>query len=69
MNNFTDWDMLLQLTDDCDPLPLPVVAAYYYTDIAERLTTGFRGPREDAHYAYVRQRTIDRRAEFEQDDA
>jgi predicted AlkP superfamily phosphohydrolase/phosphomutase len=61
-NHFADWDLLLQLTDDVDPLPLPVVATYYYSDVADRLSADFRDAEfvEDA-MEYIRQRTITRR--------
>ena len=33
MTYFADWDLLLKLTDDCEPLALPVLAAHYYSDL------------------------------------
>jgi hypothetical protein len=59
---FNDWDFLLRLTDHRDPLPLPAIAAYYFTDVPNRMTDGFRGPREDAAYEYVQRRTRERRS-------
>jgi glycosyltransferase involved in cell wall biosynthesis len=56
----SDWDVILQLTQDREPLALPVLAAYYYTD-APRLTADV-GP--DLHrtiYNYVRGQAIARR--------
>jgi hypothetical protein len=35
-----DWDLLLRLTADQDPLVLPVIAHYYTTDAPDRLTNG-----------------------------
>ncbi|HWD64538.1 MAG TPA: glycosyltransferase family A protein [Solirubrobacteraceae bacterium] len=35
-----DWDLLLRLTANHDPLVLPVVAHYYTTDAPDRLTNG-----------------------------
>lgn len=59
LHDFMDWDHLLQLTDAVDPLPLPALAAYYYTDEPDRMTTRFRD--EDVVYRYVRDKTIARR--------
>jgi hypothetical protein len=41
IEQLNDWDLVLQLTDDCDPLPLPVVASYYSSDIPGRLSEIF----------------------------
>jgi hypothetical protein len=35
-----DWDLLLRLTADQDPLVLPAIAHYYTTDAPDRLTNG-----------------------------
>ncbi len=35
-----DWDLLVRLTADKDPLVLPAVACYYTTDTPERLSNG-----------------------------
>jgi hypothetical protein len=48
-----DWDLLLRLTADRDPLMLPVVACYYTTDAPDRLTNG---PTREADDAKVRER-------------
>jgi predicted AlkP superfamily phosphohydrolase/phosphomutase len=61
IDHFSDWDLLLQLTDDCDPMPLPAIAAYYYTD-AMRLSDAFTNDVEQRLAAYVRTRTRERRA-------
>jgi O-antigen biosynthesis protein len=52
---FTDWDYLLQLTRERDPIALPVVATYYSTDDAERATFQHEA-RHDEFY----QRVVDR---------
>ncbi len=62
IDHFSDWDLLLKLTDECDPLELPVLAAYYYSDIADRLSSDFGG-RADALVEYVRARTFERRSD------
>ena len=36
-DQFTDWDLMLQLTSDCEPLELPAVAVHYYSDGQDRL--------------------------------
>ena len=63
IDHFSDWDMLLQLTDEVDPLVLPVVAAHYYSDVPDRLSADF-GDRAfvDEKMNYIRQRTIARRS-------
>lgn len=35
-----DWELLLRLTEESDPLVLPAIACYYLTDDPERLTLG-----------------------------
>jgi glycosyltransferase involved in cell wall biosynthesis len=40
LDYFGDWDLVLKLTEACDPLELPVVAAYYTTDEPLRLSNG-----------------------------
>jgi predicted AlkP superfamily phosphohydrolase/phosphomutase len=56
----SDWDVILQLTQDREPLALPVLAAYYYTD-APRLTTDVGTEMHGKIYDYVRSRAIARR--------
>lgn len=48
-----DWDLLLRLTADTDPLVLPAIACYYMTDAPIRLTGG---PTESADTDEVRRR-------------
>jgi Glycosyl transferase family 2 len=48
-----DWDLLLRLTAERDPLVLPAVACYYMTDAPGRLTGG---PTHDADRATVVER-------------
>lgn len=48
-----DWDLLLRLTADADPLVLPAIACYYMTDAPDRLTLG---PTQAADGAAVRAR-------------
>jgi hypothetical protein len=35
---FSDWDLILQLTVDTEPLAIPAIAAHYYSDAPDRLT-------------------------------
>jgi predicted AlkP superfamily phosphohydrolase/phosphomutase len=35
---FSDWDLVLQLTVDTEPLAIPAIAAHYYSDAPDRLT-------------------------------
>ncbi|HEX6476338.1 MAG TPA: glycosyltransferase [Acidimicrobiales bacterium] len=55
----SDWDVILQLTKDREPLALPVLAAYYYTD-APRLSTDVGAEMQRHAYDYVRGRAIAR---------
>jgi hypothetical protein len=48
-----DWDLLLRLTAESDPLVLPAIACYYTTDAPDRLTAG---PSRQAHVLQVLQR-------------
>ena len=62
ISHFTDWDLLLRLTDRCDPLELPVVAVHYHSDLTDRLSTALRDPAfEHQMLDYVRGRTRERR--------
>ncbi len=38
IDQFSDWDLMLQLTEHCDPLELPAVAVHYYSDNTDRIT-------------------------------
>jgi Glycosyl transferase family 2 len=48
-----DWDLLLRLTAESDPLVLPAIACYYTTDAPDRLTAG---PSQQGHMLQVLQR-------------
>lgn len=37
-DQFSDWDLMLQLTVDCEPLALPAIAVHYYSDAPNRVT-------------------------------
>ena len=52
-----DWDFLLRLTADREPLVLPAVACYYTTDAPNRLTGG---PTHEADFAKVLERAARR---------
>ena len=56
----SDWDVILQLTQDREPLALPVLAAYYFTD-APRLSADIGTETHGHIYDYVRSRAIARR--------
>jgi predicted AlkP superfamily phosphohydrolase/phosphomutase len=62
IDQFSDWDLMLQLTADCDPLELPVVAVHYYSDVPDRSTVLARAAGiEDGIAARVRERERERR--------
>jgi hypothetical protein len=48
-----DWDVLIRLTREREPLVLPVIACYYTTDAPDRLSSG---PTHDADLATVMSR-------------
>lgn len=52
---FTDWDYLLHLTSEVDPVRVPVVATSYTTDAEDRATFE-HGARHDEWYERVRAR-------------
>ncbi len=63
-DHFTDWDLMLQLTDDCEPLELPAIAVHYYSDVPDRVTVVARASGvESAIAERVRRRARDRRGE------
>ena len=63
-DQFTDWDLMLQLTDDCEPLELPAVAVHYYSDAPDRVTDLARARADRTrHRGSVRQRARERRAD------
>ncbi len=50
LQRLADWDLLLRLTAEKDPLVLPAVASYYATDAPDRLTGG---PTSEADLAKI----------------
>jgi predicted AlkP superfamily phosphohydrolase/phosphomutase len=61
-DQFTDWDLMLQLTGDCEPLELPAIAVHYYSDAQDRVTAAARRTGVEADLVErVRQRERDRR--------
>jgi Glycosyl transferase family 2 len=52
--NVVDWDLLCRLTADRDPLVLPAVACFYFTDAPNRLSGGTT--RRDADRKTVRRK-------------
>ncbi|HEV7523366.1 MAG TPA: glycosyltransferase [Acidimicrobiia bacterium] len=63
IDHFSDWDLMLQLTDDCDPLELPAIAVHYYSDRPDRVTVKARGANAETAIAErVLRRARERRA-------
>ena len=57
IDQFSDWDLMLQLTEHWDPLELPAVAVHYYSDGDDRVTSiSRRTGVEDGLAARVRER-------------
>lgn len=53
---FGDWDLLLQLCADGDPIEIPAIGAYYRTDLPDRLTATVSAAARDAEAARVREK-------------
>lgn len=53
---YSDWDLMLRLTAESDPLEIPAVAVYYTTDAPERLSHHLVEPRAVAQFESVRSR-------------
>jgi predicted AlkP superfamily phosphohydrolase/phosphomutase len=51
---YVDWDLLLTLTADTDPVEIPVVAAYYTTDAPGRLTDRLSRHDQEQEQIYIR---------------
>ncbi len=56
LDYFGDWDLLLQLSADGDPVEVPAIGAYYRTDVPGRLTATVSGERRDDEAARVREK-------------
>ena len=63
LTHYSDWDFLLQLTDEEDPREIPVVAACFMTDASERLSDTWGAPEVVAQYEYVCEKTARRRGD------
>ena len=62
IDHFTDWDLMLQLTRECEPLELPALAVHYYSDTADRASDRFRAiDADESLAAHVRRREWQRR--------
>jgi predicted AlkP superfamily phosphohydrolase/phosphomutase len=62
-DQFSDWDLILQLTVDCEPLALPAIAVHYYSDAPGRVTDIARAAgTETALIEFVRERERERRS-------
>jgi hypothetical protein len=61
-DQFTDWDFMLQLTVDSEPLALPAIAVHYYRAAPNRVTDIARATgTEPGLIEFVRQREAERR--------
>ena len=52
--HFGDWDLLLRLTPDADPVEVPAIAAYYRTDVEGRMSTAMTPEEIEREYEHVR---------------
>jgi hypothetical protein len=60
---FSDWDLILQLTVDTEPRAIPAIAAHYYSDAPDRLTDIARAQGDEAEMIkLVQERDRERRA-------
>jgi len=62
LTHYSDWDLVLQLTQHEDPLVLPAVAACFTTDAPSRLSHDWGAPEVVAQYEYVRAKDDRRRS-------
>jgi predicted AlkP superfamily phosphohydrolase/phosphomutase len=62
LSHYEDWDFVLQLTADEDPVVVPIVATCFMTDAPARLSHSFGTPDVDAQLEYVRRKVATRRA-------
>ena len=51
-----DWDLLLRLAPDADPVEIPAIAVYYRSDVAGRLSTTLPSEELDREYLRVRRK-------------
>ena len=54
LTHIGDWDLLLRLARDSEPVAVPAVAAYYRTDLGDRLSTTLSDEEIDRDYERVR---------------
>jgi hypothetical protein len=56
---FGDWDILLRLAADSEPVEVPAIAAYYRTDVDGRMSTALPPDEIDREYQLVRNKLAD----------
>jgi glycosyltransferase involved in cell wall biosynthesis len=56
LSYFTDWDLFLHLTRDVTPVEIPAVAAYYRTDVEDRMTDRVPQERKQRDYETIRRK-------------
>ena len=56
ISQFGDWDLVLRLTSEADPVEVPAVAAYYRTDVEGRLSTTLSREEIEREYRHVREK-------------
>jgi hypothetical protein len=56
---FGDWDILLRLAADSEPVEVPAIAAYYRTDVDGRMSTALPPEEIDREYQLVRDKLAD----------
>jgi hypothetical protein len=54
LSHLGDWDLLLRLAPDADPVEVPAIAVYYRTDIDGRMSTTLPPEELDREYHHVR---------------
>jgi glycosyltransferase involved in cell wall biosynthesis len=55
LSQLGDWDLLLRLTRDADPIEVPAIAVYYRSDV-ERMSTTISSQELEREYGHVRRK-------------
>ena len=59
LSHLGDWDLLLRLAPDANPVEVPAIAVYYRTDVDGRMSTTLPPEELDREYHHVRRKLAD----------
>ena len=54
LSHLGDWDLLLRLAPEANPVEVPAIAVYYRTDVRDRISTTLPPEEKDREYRYIR---------------